>query len=243
MSKFISITLFIFFISANTFAGTLKAYFTYCTFNTPDNNPYIETYLSVVGESSKYVKNEANIFQSKIEVTLIFKQGEEIKKFKKYILLSPEINDSLAEKVNFMDQQRILLPNGKYEFEISIKDLNSAEPPFKSIQILTIDYPKDKISISDIELIESLKKTTTKSIITKSGYDILPYTSDFYPESFDKIAFYAEIYNADKVLGNNHDFLISYYIETFETKKVVGSYKSFTKETSQPVNILLSLLL
>ncbi len=239
MNKHIVSILIVVLISANAFAGNLKAYFTYCTFNSPDDGPYIETYLSVVGESSQYVKNEKNTFQSKIEITLIFKQGEEIKKFKKYNLLSPEINDSLAEKVNFMDQQRIPLPNGKYEFEISIKDLNAPGAPFKSTQILTVDYPQNEIGISDIELIESLKKTTTKSIITKNGYDILPYTSDFYPENFEKIAFYSEIYNADKALGENENFLISYYIETYENNKVVGNYKSFVREAAKPVNILL----
>ena len=229
-----------FFISANLKAGNLKAYFTYCTFNSPDNGPYIETYLSVVGNSAIYKKTENNTFQSKTEITLIFKQGDEIKKFKKYNLLSPEISDSLAEKVNFMDQQRISLPNGKYEFEISIRDLNSEKPPFKSTQILTLDYPTTKISISDIELVESLKKTTTKSIITKSGYDIIPYTSDFYPESFEKIAFYSEIYNTNKVLGNDEAFLISYFIETYENNKLVANYKRFSRETAKSVNILLA---
>jgi hypothetical protein len=102
----LSIIILVFFC-LNAFAGSLKANFTYCTFNTPDNGPFIETYLSVVGKSAIYKKTVSNTFQSKIEVTLIFKQGEEIKKFKKYNLSSPEIADSLAEKVNFLDQKRI----------------------------------------------------------------------------------------------------------------------------------------
>ncbi len=224
---------------ANLTAGNLKAYFTYCTFNTPDNGPFIETYLTVVGGSAVYKKTAENTFQSKIEVTLIFKQGEEVIKFKKYNLSSPEIKDSLSERANFMDQQRISLPNGKYEFEVSIKDLSSEKEPFKSTQILNIDYPSDQIRISDIELIESLKKTSKKSVLSKNGYDILPYTSDFYPEDFEKIAFYAEIYNANKVLGKDESFLIAYHIETFENNKMIGSYRSFARETAKPVNILL----
>jgi len=234
----LSIIILVFFC-LNAFAGSLKANFTYCTFNTPDNGPFIETYLSVVGKSAIYKKTVSNTFQSKIEVTLIFKQGEEIKKFKKYNLSSPEIADSLAEKVNFLDQQRISLPNGKYEFEISIKDLGSEERPFKSTQIINIDYPDSLIKISDIELIESLKKSTEKSVLTKNGYDIIPYTSDFYPEDFEKMAFYSEIYNTDKVLGMDEPFLISYYIETSENEKRIGNFSSFIRETAKPVNVLL----
>src|SRR5690606_22050574 len=76
-------------------------------------------------------------------------------------------------------------------------------------------------------------------ILTKSGYDIVPYTSDFYPESFDKIAFYAEIYNTSKVLGANENYLINYFIESTETNKIVGSFKNFIRETTQSVNVLL----
>lgn len=238
MKKITSI-LFILLFSANVFAGNLKAYFTYCTFNSPVDGPYIETYLSINGGSAIYGKTENNTFQGQIEITLIFKQGEEIKTFKKYNLLSPEITDSLSERVNFMDQQRIPLPNGDYEFEVSIKDLNSANPPFSSTQILKIDYPNDKISVSDVELVESITKSNSNTILTKSGFDIIPYTSDFYSEDFEKIAFYAEIYNSDKLLGENEAFLISYFIESFEGNQIVGNYKSFIREKAKPVNILL----
>ncbi|NQX98567.1 MAG: GWxTD domain-containing protein [Flavobacteriales bacterium] len=239
MKKYLASLLLTIFISTSSFAENLKAYFTYCTFSTPNSGPYIETYLSVVGNSAVYKKIANNSYQSKIEITLIFKQGNEIKTFKKYNLLSPEITDSLASRTNFIDQQRISLPNGKYEFEITINDLNSNNTPFKSTQILTIDYPENKINISDIELIESLSKTKTNNVLSKNGYDIIPYTSDFYPEDFEKIAFYAEIYNANKLLGDNEDFLISYYIETDENKKIIGNYKSFIRAKSTAVNILL----
>ena len=240
MKKILFLISLIAVVSVNTFAGNLKAYFTYSTFNSPNAGPYIETYLSVIGNSAHYTLNENNKLQSSIEVTLVFKQSDTVKTFKKYNLLSPELLDSLTPKVNFMDQQRISLPNGKYEFEITLKDINSDEAPFKSTQILDINYPTDKIIVSDIELIESLSETKTKSIISKSGYDIIPYTSDFYPEDFDKIAFYAELYNSDKLLGANEPFLMNCYIESQETGKIVGNYRTFSREAAKPVNVILN---
>lgn len=72
------------FVSVNkTMAQNLKAYFTYCTFYSPENGPYIETYLSVEGSSINYLKNENDKFQGTIEITYLFKQGEEIKKIQK----------------------------------------------------------------------------------------------------------------------------------------------------------------
>ena len=239
MKNILTLLLLIILFSANVFAGGLKANFTYGTFNTPSEGPYLETYLSIVGSSAIYSKTTTNTYQSHIEITLIFKKDDEIIKFKKYNLSSPEIKDSLQERENFMDQQRISLPNGNYEFEVSIKDLGSNDAPFVSKQQLVINYPANEISISDIEFIESLKATQEKTILTKNGYDIIPYTSDFYSEDFNKIAFYTEVYNTDQIFGEAQPFLLSYHIETSESNKLVGNYKSFVREKAKPVTILL----
>lgn len=240
MKRLISLTLLAIFISTFLSATNIQANFSYCSFYNPEEGPYLETYLSFVGESLVYKRNENGKFQSGVEVVLIFKQGEKIIDYKKYNLLSYEYDDSLALKTNIIDQQRMSLPNGDYDFEISLKDINTTEQPFINVQKLKIDYKEEFISISDIELVESFKKTETKGILSKSGYDLLPYTSDFFAEDFEKIAFYAEVYNTSKLIGEGEDFLINTYIESYETKNVVGNYKSFKREKAKPVNVIFS---
>jgi GWxTD domain-containing protein len=217
----------------------LKANFSFATFNSPSEGPYLETYLSIIGGSTFFLKTEKNTYQSNIEVTLIFKQEGEIKKFLKYNLSSPEILDSLEERPNFIDQQRVSLPNGKYNFEISIRDMGTKNEPFDYQQDLEIFYPTDEISISGIELVESLSKTKEINMLSKSGYDLIPYTTDFFPEDINKIVFYSEIYNTDKVLGNESPFLLSCYIETSENNMLFGELKHFSRKKAKPVNILL----
>ena len=92
-------------------AEKLKAFFSYKSFYSPVSGPYIETYMSVIGNSVEYTQNENGKFQGKIEVTLVFKDGEEIINFKKYNLLSPEVEDTSSSFMNFVDQQRFSLPN------------------------------------------------------------------------------------------------------------------------------------
>ncbi len=239
MKRFFFITILL-IISGFAQASRLKAYFSYATFYTPQQGPYIETYLSVIGESVVYVPQKGGGLHGTLEVTLVFKQGEEIKSFKKYNLQSPHIPDTLSPRTNFLDLQRISLPNGIYEFEITIKDINSDQRPFKAVQLLELDYPEKLIHISDIEFFESMQKATEKSMLTKNGYDILPYVSNYYPASIEKIGFYTEIYNTDIVLGENQKFLLNYYIESFETGKTIGNYKAFSRQTSARVNVLLN---
>lgn len=227
-------------LSNNGIAQQIKANFSYSTFSSPTNEPYIETYLYFNGNSLVYKTNSNNKLQATVEVTYIFKQGDKIVDFKKYNVQSPEAADSLAEKFNFYDQQRIPLPNGKYDFEIVLKDINSSAKEFTGLQELDIDYKGTNIELSDITLIESFKKSETKNILTKSGYDMLPYTADFYPEDFEKMLFYVEVYNTEKVLEKDEPFLIDYYIESYESKQIAGNYRSFKRETPKTVNALLT---
>lgn len=220
--------------------GFVQAQLSYITFYSPADGPYIETYLSVVGGSIVWVKNEAGHYQGKLEVTMIFKKGEEITAFDKYELSGPAVNDSLDRFVTFLDQQRFLLSPGEYAFEIILKDLNSNSAPFSASQTITVQEPGDDVAISGIQLLESFTKTENPTILTKNGYDLVPYVYNFIPEDVNTLSFYAEIYNTDKVLGQEEGFLISHYIQTYESKRTLEKFSGFRREKSAPVNILLT---
>ena len=231
----------LFFIFGNvTFAGNLKAYLLHATFCTPQGNPYIETYLSVVGKDVVFVKNNSGKYQGKIAIELIFTQGDSVKAIKKYNLLSPEISDSTSPKPDFIDQQRIALPNGKYDFEISIVDANTKDKPFVAHEPITIEYPINKVSVSDIELVESIQPTKSENILSKSGYDLVPYVSNFFPDNIDTLRFYSEIYNTSKVLGEHQRYLVSYYIESNENSFQLSEFHAFEKKQTSDVGIVLS---
>ncbi|HNW91015.1 MAG TPA: GWxTD domain-containing protein [Bacteroidales bacterium] len=228
------------FVSFSAQAKRLQAYMSYSTFLSPSDGPYIETYMIVVGNSLKYVNNENSKYQGTIEITLIFRQDSVIKDFKKYNLLSPEVEDTNAINFNFIDQQRFLLPNGTYEVEIIIADKNDKAIPFKSYETIVVDFPADKITISGIELVESYKKTDSVNILTKNGLEMLPYIIYYYPEKIGKLTFYAEIYNTDKFFGGDEKFLLSSYIEVNENNNLYGEFKKIKKETARNVVVVLS---
>ncbi|MFZ4412537.1 MAG: GWxTD domain-containing protein [Bacteroidales bacterium] len=230
---------FALFIYANeTQAKKLQADLSYSSFYSPVHGPYFETYLSVYGKSVQFLKNQNGKYQATIEITMLFKQNDSIKNFKKYNLNSPEALDSVNVNFNFIDQQQFLLPNGNYSFELIIADKNSNLPPYKVSQEIQIEYQENQLSISGIELIASFKKSLTPSILSKSGYDLVPYVSDFYPENIKKLTFYTEIYNAEKILGKGEAFLLTSYIESFETLKLKPNLLKKKREQAKPVNVV-----
>ena len=238
MKKYLFFTLFFaFLVYANeTQAKKLQADLSYASFYSPVHGPFFETYLSVYGKSVQFLKNQNGKFQATIEITMLFKQNDSIKDFKKYNLYSPEALDSININFNFIDQQQFVLPNGNYTYELMIADKNSNLQPYKVMQDIVIDYPVNEIKISGIELIESYKKSITPSIISKSGYDLIPYVSDFYPENIKKITFYSEIYNSEKVLGKTEAFLLTSFIESYEMMKLIPYLYKKKREPAKPVN-------
>ncbi|NTW33643.1 MAG: hypothetical protein HGB12_13660, partial [Bacteroidetes bacterium] len=224
-------------LAVSVSAKNLQAYLSYATFTSPSDGPYIETYLSVVGKTVKFVKNSNDKFQATIQISMIFRQNDTVKQFKKIDLLSPEIEDTSKISFTFIDQQRFSLPNGDYDVEISILDLNKKGMlPYKTTESISIDFPVDKICVSGIQLVESYVKSETENTLTKNGYDLVPFTLNFYPSTINNLTFYAEIYNTDKVFKADDKFIVNNFIESFETKKTLSNYFKFKKEV--PKNVI-----
>jgi GWxTD domain-containing protein len=238
VSKKIVISLFLCAMLSNSY-GQITAYFSRCAFNTPDNKPYVETYISILGNSVAFKKNAKGKYQGMVEVGVLFAQNGQIKASKKYNLLSPEQNDTLT-RPPFIDQQRFQLDTGMYDFELMIADKNISGKTFSMKDKVHVGFSAEKVNISDIESLVSFTKAEKQGPLTKNGFDLVPYTSDFFPENVKNLSFYAEVYNTNRILGENEKFLLSYYIESFEKKAALPKYSVFKKETTSPVNILLS---
>ena len=222
-SLFIAILLIVFSISGAR-SQALQAFMSYTIFNSPADGPYIETYLSVFGQSVNYIKKDNGKFQGTVEVTIIFRQGEEIVNYDKYEVLSEELDDTSSSIYNFLSQQRYLLKNGTYDMEFIISDKNSDEDPYITTDPLKVDFPADNASISGIELLSSYSKAETPGILTKSGFDMIPYVFNYYPENVNEITYYCEFYNTDKQFGEGGKFVYNCYIQSFETKSQIMDY-------------------
>ncbi len=236
-----TILVFLFLFGVNAQEKSLRAYLSYATFALPGSDAYIETYLAIEGPSVIFVKNENESFQASVEISMLFKQQDKVINFAKYELKSPVVYD--LNKVNFgiIDQQRFSLPNGEYELEIEIADINNPEvPAFKTIETILLDYNTTDVQISAIQLVENFELTQNESILTKNGYDLIPLVYAYYPESVNQLRFYSEIYNTQIVFGEESKYLANYYIESYEGMSKMKDFFSRKRMDSKPVNILLN---
>ena len=204
----------------------LNSYISYAAFNVTGEKPsqYIETYITFDKSSLTYTKNTENKFNATINVTILFKQGETIKNFGKYSIDSPIENDTANIGGFFMDIQRYSLPNGTYTMEIVLEDVNNkTDKPFKVEDQIIVDFPEG-FCISSIIGLESYSKSDKVSNSTKNGYELIPMIMPFYPETTNKLSFYAEIYNSNKQLGSDEKYLLNTYICAFENGSKLNNY-------------------
>lgn len=217
----------------------IDVYYRLASFNIPKDGPFIETYMTVAGQSVDYKKVKGG-FQCAVNVSvLISDANNKIVHAKKYNLNGPVFNDTTNIPA-FIDTQRYPLAGGAYTLEIIVNDVNKKQEPFKLVQVFKVNYSSYPIQVSSIQLLESYKKATVPSIITKSGYDLIPYNINYYPESQDKLAFYFETYNTDTFFGKGKTFIYKYFIENNDNLKPVEPFSAFKKATTAPVNPLLA---
>jgi GWxTD domain-containing protein len=217
----------------------VQALFSHAVFLMGGKTPYIETYLMVRGSTVRFVKNANGRYQGKVEVTLTASKGEDVKYADKYILLSPEVDDTLSIGFNFIDQQRIPLAAGEYELGLRVQDIHSLGKSVDATSPVRIKLPKDSIMVSNIQFVESYTKTEKPGPLSKGGYDLVPHISEFYGSDEQKLIFYNETYHSLELLGENQKFLIKFQIEDLTTNTPIAQFSGFERANSASVNVLM----
>lgn len=226
-------------VNAQAKAKRLKSYLSTTTYCAPGVSPYVENAIAFDSRTAVYKEFEPGKFKSTIEIQTIFRQGDKICTYSKIALDSPVVTDTANLAGAFIDQQRFTLPNGEYEMEISVTDMNSGETLPTVQSTVEVAYPDGTPAISDILLFDSYGQAAKPTACTKSGYDFLPRVYPFYGSNDDKINFYVELYNSDKLYAEGK-YLVSYCIETVESSNRMQNYTYNKRFDVSKVNVLLN---
>jgi len=238
-SKWIVVILMMSFNSLN--AKNLQANFQYFTYQNEDGLTYIETYLSFLSTEINYQQITETKFQGSILVEMSITHENEIIYFDKYKFQSPLISDTLIQQ-RFLDKQIIALNNGKYTLELKLTDVLSNHEITASTAI-SINYPPNKLSLSDVMILESYKLSTENSSLSKSGYDLIPLNtrgSHFFDDHTNSLNFYIEWYNTQTDTSTNKGYLLNYYIENDQTHIPLTGFNAIKKKTDEHTKAHLS---
>jgi len=174
----------------------IDASVSYATFRSSEQ-PYIEVYLHIAGGSVQYVEATDSTYRASVEVVLLFKQGEEVVKFDKFALNSPEVK----RPVDFIDLKRFGLENGTYKLVVAVRDLNKEGNAREYNTEVVIDYPEGELAQSDLELLSRYSRVEgeiddNQALFVKNGLLMEPLPYNFYGQYASNLYFYNEVYGA-----------------------------------------------
>ncbi len=240
---FLFACLSILFSALSVQAKNIKAYLMMSEFISVSQGNFVETYLSINSRSITYALNENKKYQANIRINITFSRHDSVFAYGKYNLLSPEYDDTISKKANFIDVQRFLLKPGDYTFDLSIVDNKNTQPQsFKFSQQVKVELNTQTPGFSSIELIDSYAKSEEKDNLSKNGYHIIPYVSSYFPESKNEILFYTEMYNSNRDIPDGENLVLNTFIETFESQIKLSDYFRFSKVKSSSVIPILNSL-
>ncbi len=216
----------------------IKAMMTYTTFMDNEQSPYLETFIIIDPLSIKYINIGKDQYQGVIEITMVFKQNDKIITFSKIDLRTPLEKDSIPKSLNIIDIQRLAIPNGDFDFEVSFVDKNNPTSSSQYNDVITINHPFEKLSISGLQFVDKMEKTKEENLFTKHNFDIYPYISDFFPEKVTQMMVYAEIYNTNFAYSDTGEYVYRVFVEDFENGKIVPSLFKMKKEKASLIKVL-----
>ena len=214
-------------------AKNLQASFQHFTFQNREGISYVETYLSFLSTEIQYQKIDENSFQGAVLIELSFTKGEDIVHFDKYLFKTPVLSDTLQAQF-FLDKQIYGLENGVYDIDLKLSDPMSTKEALSSSTRFTIDFTEDAISFSDFMILESYTASESKSILNKSGYDLIPNLGEgayFLDDAEKRLDFYIEWYNTQKDTSTHNGYLLNYYIENEQSHKPITGFNSVKRKT------------
>lgn len=174
----------------------LRAYLDNKQFYAPGVGNYVEFDLQFVGYSVNYVGAEEGLIGDLLVEVAITSNGDTTLT-DAYRLATPLMRDSIVE--DFYDIQRFKLDPGTYVYNLRLTDLNGKAEPLKASAPILVEELGDAISISDITVAEIATEGSPESMFYKSGYEIIPRLSTFYPEQLTAIPVYFEVYNSPQL--------------------------------------------
>lgn len=220
-------------------SANLQAYFDFKTFLIPGEGAYLETQLSFTGNSLHYQSLPDGGIQAEVATTIIISQNDSVIDFRKFNIQSPVVTDSTV--ADFIDLRRFPLSNGTYKIELELLDKNAPDGKKQSLQQeFTLDFPSNEVFVSDITLVKAYAKAETPTELTKSGYDILPYVSDYYPSDVDVLAYYAEVYQADQQFAAEDMYLLAVFISAEDGSEPIGQLLKMERQKVETVTPILS---
>ncbi len=239
----LSFFLTLLFLSIQLKAKNIGIDISYAQFMDAQDEGYLEIYFALAGSSIDFKQTSTKKYQGGVEITAAIKQDSTFIKADKFLLRSPELNDTMSFAEAYINQVRFPLSKGTYTLVLDIKDINDPAETYHIEEEFTLELGGTEPTTSDLLFLDSYTPAKEGSVFAKSGYDLVPMVSSgsyYFNEAVSTLSFYIELYNTSDALGDEQPYLVKYYLQNASTNEILNKFASFSKKTSNKVEPLLA---
>lgn len=218
--------------SASSMGQGMKIMLNHKAYCTDKIQPYIEFTFRVGGNTVAYALNAEQRYEAEVLINVDVLQDNKVVKNLHYILGSETFADSVVDgRPDFGDIQNLPVDNGDYYLSFTFKDLHGDTTSINYIDFISVHFPKDSICTSGIDLLSDVRTAEPGDLYAKYGFSMTPLFYNYAGENIYNLPFVMEVYNTEKIIGKNKQFLAKCYIEFLENHRLA------TPQSIQVLNI------
>lgn len=169
-------------------------------YHAPSIGNYLELQFEFDAISLNYEGKDGGL-AGEVIVNIEVLENAKTVKLDSYRLATPLMRDSILE--NFYDVRRYALTPGEYQIRVNFFDALSDDEGLKATVPIKVWELGGKTRLSPIQLVEyAWKSENVESPFYKSGLEILPRISNYFPEDLSFVPFYLEAYQTNTMKRN-----------------------------------------
>jgi GWxTD domain-containing protein len=226
----VSIVCLLLSVTGFTQGQKLRVYLDTKQFYEPTQGSFVEINFQYVGHTLEYVGAEDGL-KGEVAVLLDIILDQDTLVRDAYRLETPLMKDSIVE--DFYDIRRFGLNPGKYQLHLQIFDLISNGEPVTGQLSFTILERDNNVSFGDVQNIEFATEGDPTSVFYKSGYEIIPRMSNYYPEQLTSLPYYTEIYNVKSL--QSPEFGLKESVYNADTKTEIEKYTKIYRYKAEDI--------
>lgn len=206
---------------------------------TPDGDAYLEIIYSIDEATMTSTRSgEGWSRKANVAIWVVDESSGKTVYADKFSLQAEPTTDSLSFRA-MIDVRRLSVKNGSYKAHLFVNDAANERDTTKITNVFEIGLKKSETFISDVLFLQNYKPTAEKqTILTKSGYDIIPKSGSFFPKSDTILSAYVEVLIGHSFqLAQDKKIVVNFFIENADEQKPVSGYGGFVRDEIKKMNV------
>lgn len=206
-------------------AKKLAATVDFARYKLPDGTNRLNLTFAVDAGSLNMVKQPDGSSEGSLVLHVVVEDSAKTWFADKFRLNTGKMTDTLSGNSIMQFEKDVFLPDGSFEVNLKAHDEATNEKDWTDLKFpVTFNFPKDSLAISDL----TFKRR-------ENGKRLSNDVSGFYPEPDSTVTVYAEIYGANKQLGQDEPYLTYLSLYPARSKKPMTGFGTMKRMKADSV--------